>query len=48
VVGAILTGFAALLFSLLAHLSGDATGAGLGLIAAALAFGLLANACFRA
>ena len=47
VVAGLATGFAGLIVALFAIFTGDWTGAGLGLVAAALAFGLLANAILR-
>lgn len=47
VLGAFITGVAGLAVCVLAALSADFAGAGVGLVASALAFGLLANAVFR-
>jgi hypothetical protein len=45
--GSAVTGFAAFIVGIIAALSGSPAGAGLALVAAALAFGLLANAVLR-
>jgi hypothetical protein len=47
VLGAFITGIAGLIVFVLAVLNADFVGAGVGLVASALAFGLLANAVFR-
>jgi hypothetical protein len=47
VLGAFVTGVCGLLVAVVAVVSGDFVGAGVGLVASALAFGLLANAVFR-
>ena len=47
VIGALLTGFVGIVGSLLATLKAEFIGGGIYLLAAALAFGLLANAVFR-